>query len=54
MKVEGKTSEKNKPNEMERSNTPDKEFKVMDIKMLTKLRGRMKNTERTSTKRKST
>ena len=41
MKEEGKTSEKNKPNEMERSNTPDKEFKVMDIKMLTKLRERM-------------
>ena len=56
MKEEGKTSEKIKknPNEMERSNTPDKEFKVMDIKMLTKLRGRMKNTERTSAKRKST
>ena len=43
MKEEGKTSEKIKknPNEMERSNTPDKEFKVMDIKMLTKLRERM-------------
>ena len=27
-------------NKMERSNLPDKEFKVMVIKLLTKLRGR--------------
>lgn len=56
MKEQGKTSERKKknPNEVERSNTSDKEFNVMVIRMLTKLRRRMKNTERTSTKRKST
>jgi len=37
-------------NDMKISNLPDKEFKVVVIKMLSKLRKRMGNTVRTSTK----
>ena len=40
MKEQDKTSEKDL-NEMEISNPPDKEFKVMVIKMLTELRRRV-------------
>ena len=57
MKEQGKTSEKKKSLMKEREvifSAPDKEFNVMVIRMLTKLRRRMKNTERTSTKRNST
>ena len=49
MKEQNKTSGKNL-NEMEISNLPDKEFKVIIIMMLTELWKRM-NTVRTSTKR---
>lgn len=37
-------------NEIQISNLPDKEFKVMVIKMLTELKRRMMDTVRTSTK----
>ena len=37
---------------MEKSNSPDKEFKIMVMKMLAELRKEWRNTMRTSTKRK--
>lgn len=45
-KKQDKTSEKD-PSEIEISNLPDKEFKVMVIKMLTKTREEWMNTVRT-------
>ena len=50
MKKQTKTLEED-PSEIEISNLPDKEFKVMVIKMLTKTREEWMNTVRTVRKR---
>ena len=50
MKKQAKTLEED-PSEIEISNLPDKEFKVMVIKMLTKTREEWMNTVRTVRKR---
>ena len=50
MKQQEKTPE-NKLNEMEASNLPETEFKIMVIRMLNELRGKWVNTMRTSTEK---